>query len=489
MKTVVKINPDKEYEKAKDLITDLSYKLQDTDSIAGLGDSVDNLKTVINVLMEREEARRGRPKPPKKETKKDQKKKEREESKKLPSEKFPNVEVDEQIKRPDEIPLCPCCNEEMKESGLFDTSEKLETIPQTYYIKRTKRVKYNCGKCHGALVNTPAEPSIVPTSNYGDSLIIDAALSKYCDLIPLERYCAMAARNGLEGLPPNSLIGVTHHLANFLKDIYEKIKQEILNSSLIRADETPHKMLEGSETPNWYMWGFFTQRACYFEAHKTRSGNVPVDFLIDSKVDYLLTDGYAGYKKAIKSLGNRGKKVVEVYCNAHAYRYFKQAFLTWKEESEVFLKLYGDIYELERSATNEEELQLAREKMISQFNEIKNICENVTIEMKSSSLEKAVNYFLNHFEGLTICTTNIGIPLDNNASERSLRSSVIGRKTWYGTHSKRGAVTNAILFSIIETCKINNINPRNYFPWIVKKILNKEDPLTPYEYSLLPKSG
>ena len=93
----------------------------------------------------------------------------------------------------------------MKESGLFDTSEKLEVIPKKYYIERKMRVKYNCGKCHGGMVNTPSQPSIIPLSNYGDSLIIDSSLSKYCDLIPMDRYAAIAARNGLLDLHPESV--------------------------------------------------------------------------------------------------------------------------------------------------------------------------------------------------------------------------------------------------------------------------------------------
>lgn len=78
---------------------------------------------------------------------------------------------------------------------------------------------------------------------------------------------------------------------------------------------------------------------------------------------------------------------------------------------------------------------------------------------------------------------------DNNLSERELRSPVVGRKTWYGTHSKRGALTAAVLFSIVQSCKINNVNPRNYFPWVVRRIHVGEEIFTPYEYSKFIPSG
>jgi transposase len=95
------------------------------------------------------------------------------------------------------------------------------------------------------------------------------------------------------------------------------------------------------------------------------------------------------------------------------------------------------------------------------------------------------NYFLNHYDGLILCTSDIRVSLDNNHSEREIRSPVVGRKTWYGTHSKRGAETTAVHFSIIGSCKVNNINPRNYYPWVVNKILQGQEILTPYEYSKL----
>ncbi|SMF84814.1 IS66 family transposase, partial [Pseudobacteriovorax antillogorgiicola] len=378
----------------------------------------------------------------------------------------------------------------MTKSGLYKTSEKLEVIPKQYYIVRHKRVIYNCNSCHGSMYNAPMLPSIIPSSNYGDSVIIDIALSKYCDLIPIERYSSIAARSGIEGLPPNSLIGLTHSLAQFLQPVYEQIKEEVLSSELVMMDETPHKMLEGDITANWYLWGFATQTACVFEAHGTRSGDIPLSFLLESRTRYLLTDGYSGYKKAIGQLAKQDKEVEEIYCNAHAYRYFKDAAKTWEEETEVFRKLYGEIYELERNAETEEQKIDARSQMEPLFIDLKNRCELAKeATMPGSAHEKAVNYFLNHFDGLSKCVGNIKLPLDNNFSERLLRSPVIGRKTWYGTHSKRGARTSSVLFSIVESCKINSINPRNYFSWVVERSHKNQDLVTPFQYASLIDSG
>ncbi len=491
MKTVEKINPELEYENAKKIIEVAVLSPEDR---ASLVSSVDKLLLTTKILIEREEKRRGKSNPPKKNPKQKGRNKgqERELFIKLPSERYVEVEVKEVIVKADTIPMCPCCDKEMKESGLFDTSEKLEVIPKSYYIERQKRVKYNCGSCHGGMVNTPAKASIVPTSNYGDSFIIDIFLSKYCDLIPIERYASMAGREGLLQLPPQSLIGLTHHYANFLIPLLLKIKKEVQADKVLLADETPHPMLEGDETKNWFLWGFFSRRACYFEAHNTRSGNVAKNFLKDSLAKFLISDAYSGYGKALKDiLKESQRQIVEVFCNAHSYRYFKEASIIWKSETEVFLNLYGEIYKLEREKKlmNRNLHFKFRQKMIPHFESLKIECQKLKNNcMPGSTLEKAVNYFLNQYEGLTVCTAHIEVELDNNLSERNFRSPVVGRKTWYGCHSKKGALTNAALFSAVQSCLINGVNPRHYFPWITERIHQGKEILTPYEYSLLNSS-
>jgi len=476
MKTVHKIDPEKEYAAAKALIELASQQVLDKQNASSLDQSVDNLITAARILMEREELRRGKPKEPTDNAPKGRKKgDERAQSNKLPSQRYIDLEVVETEIKLDIVPTCSCCGSSMKESGLFDTTEKLEVKPKVYFISRLKRVKYNC-KCSGTMINNPAVPSIVPSSNYGDSLIIDVAMSKFCDLIPIERYVQIAFRAGVEDLPPQSLIGLTHHLANFLTPVYELIKKEVQSTSVLMADETTWRMLEGDETSQWYLWGFFSKVACYFESHNTRSGDVATQFLRGCHAEYLMSDGYSGYSKALSSIRENGRIIIEAHCNAHAYRYFEEASQPWKDECKFFLEKYGDIYELERQG-------VPRDKLIPIFEQIKKECERLQHSvMPGSSLQKSINYFLNHYVGLTECTKNKDIPLDNNLAERQIRSPVVGKKTWYGTHSKRGALTTAILFSIVQSCKLNNINPRKYVAWVVEQIHQGKPPLTPFQY-------
>ena len=100
-------------------------------------------------------------------------------------------------------------------------------------------------------------------------------------------------------------------------------------------------------------------------------------------------------------------------------------------------------------------------------------------------MAEAMNYFLKNFESLTRFLKNPRLPIDNNPQERLLRNPVIGRKTWFGTQTERGAKTNAILFSIVESCKLNKINPREYFKNLVVSLLHNNEVITPNEFKIL----
>ena len=141
-----------------------------------------------------------------------------------------------------------------------------------------------------------------------------------------------------------------------------------------------------------------------------------------------------------------------------------------------------------RSAPREEGINF-RQKMRIYFCAMKLKCEKVVPGYSShSAMALACRYFLKNYKELTRCLSDPEIPLDNNSQERLLRSSVVGRKTWYGTHSERGAKTAAVLFTIVEACKLNGINPREYVPFVVGLLLGKDSYFTPHEYAVLKKN-
>jgi hypothetical protein len=325
-------------------------------------------------------------------------------------------------------------------------------------------------------------------------MIIDVVASKYCDLIPIQRYVAMAARSGLKDLPPQSLIELTHQFAHFVRPVYELIRQQIKESRVLHADETPHKMLEGSDTSSWYLWGFSTETLCFLECHDTRSGDVASDILKTSKCEVLMSDVFSGYGKAVRitNLFRQGQGRVAIQnanCNAHARRYFVKS-LAGYPESTFYLDQYHDIYQLESSCRDKppnEALQI-RAQMKEKFEAmLAKATEQLPRYPAQLKFGKALSYFVDNYDGLTLFLGHPDVAIDNNLQERLLRSHVVGRKTWYGTHSARGAETAATLFSIIETCKLNQVNPRVYLEKLAQDLLQGQTPYTPKDFAGLAK--
>jgi transposase len=408
----------------------------------------------------------------------------------LPSLRYPDAPLIEREIELKEIPSCKCCGAGMKDSGMTEDSEFLTVIPAQYLVIRNKRHKYRCEKCHGDVKTAPLPARIKPGSTYSDEMMVDVALAKYCDLIPIERYAAIAARAGLMDLPPQSLIESSHYVADFLKSAYERLRDEVIAALVLNADETPHRMLEGDKKSNWYLWGFSSRATSYFEIHDTRSGDIASQLLKKSKCEFLVSDVFSGYGKAVKDTNiyrreNNLPLVKNVYCNAHARRKFKEALENFPDGAQFFINLYKKIYHLEDDLKEKppDEIIKIRAEMIADFESMKvRAMADIVGFSSKSSIGKAMSYFLENYEGLTLFLKNASLPIDNNQQERLLRNPVVGRKTWYGTHSKRGAETAAILFSLVESCKLNNINPRIYFKNLVQDLHQGKKPYTPKEF-------
>lgn len=407
------------------------------------------------------------------------------------SERYPDAPVEDEVIDFSATPCCPACNSTMLDFKTTEDAEYLTTSPKEYIIVRQKRKKYRCGKCHSNITTAPAPARIIPGGSYSDEMVIDATLSKFCDLIPMERYCQMAARRGLLGLPPQSLIAASMKLASFIKPVYQRIKDETLNTEVLLADETPHRMLEGDAKKKWFLWGFSSMKSCFFECHNTRSGDVSAAVLANSSCSILLSDVYSGYGRSIRLANEtRNEKnraiILAAYCNAHARRKFKDRDSDDVcEDAEWMIERYKEIYKLNKEA-KDQSVEIVKKKR----SEMKPIFESMRDEAQKkidtysskSQMATAYNYFLENYEGLTRFLDNQLIPIDNNLSERLLRSHVVGRKTWYGTHSKESAATAAIHFSIVESCKIIDVNPREFYSDAVKRIHKKVEPLTPQEF-------
>jgi transposase len=408
----------------------------------------------------------------------------RDEVTKRPSERYPDATVVVEIVEISPAPTCECCGEPMADSGMTEDAESIGVKEKQFIVVDQKRAKYRCTKCHGSVVTAPLPPRVAPGGSYSDDVIVDATLSKYCDLIPMERYTKIAGRCGMPGLPPQSLIQTTFRLAEFMDGVYEKIRKEVLDSRVVYADETPHRMLEGDERTRWFLWGFMAQKACFFECHGTRSGEVSSTVLKASQCEVLVSDVYSGYRRSVREV-NEWRAVAGIppltaaYCNAHARR----GFVTGDGEVNFMLQSYKEIYRLEALPLEPLERRAMMRPVFERMRD--EATAKVTEHSSKSQLGRAYAYFLNNYEGLTVFLDRGDVAIDNNGSERLLRNPVIGRKTWYGTHSREGAEVAAVHFTLVETCKLNGVNPREYYLAAIERIHRGEEVWTPADYRRL----
>jgi len=413
----------------------------------------------------------------------------------LPSERNPNLPIREEEVCLVNSPTCNNCHKEMTKTSLYESSEQLNLLPAKFEIIRQKKMKYSC-KCCGNMKSTPNPARIKPGSSYSDETILYISISKYCDLIPVDRICRMAGRMGVNDFPTQSAIECTHYLADYVYPAYERIRDiEIRKAFELRADETPHKMLNKDSKGS--LWGFSCDLSVFFEIHKSRSSQVASDFLSMCDCEYLVRDAYSGYGSAVDTVNkirieNKKNIIKNIYCNAHARRYFVKAEKVGSIESRFYINLYRKVYHLESrikdlfnkdgSVKDFKKYQFFRKYQEAYFRLMKKYAFEMEIKtLPKSALGKALRYFLKYYDELTLFL-KINLSIDNNKQESCFRNPVIGRKIWFGTNSDRGARTAAILFSLVESCKLNNINPWDYFRCLIEALHQGQPVFTPHEF-------
>ena len=163
----------------------------------------------------------------------------------------------------------------------------------------------------------------------------------------------------------------------------------------------------------------------------------------------------------------------------------KNLKIIFSDVAKLFINIYKKIYRLDTiaKARPPDRVLRVRRLMLPLFAQMRaKAIEAMAGYSSKSTIGKAMSYYLKNYDEFVRFITDKDLPIDNNSQERLLRNPVIGRKTWYGTHSERGAKTAAILFSLTESCKLNGINPREYFKNLVKHLHQDKPAYTPSEY-------
>ena len=283
-------------------------------------------------------------------------------------------------------------------------------------------------------------------------------------------------------LPRSTLSNWVIRGGGLLKPIYEELLKSIKESRVISMDEVPIRVgsSKGGGINKNYIWPIYGERdeVGFVYANSRASSQIEAILGLEHKSDMvLLTDGYAAYQ----AYKNKVEAISQAYCWAHVRRKFVEALQYEGEPCGVAISLIGKLYGIEKeirefnkNAHDPERIFRIRQErskpVVDEFFHYLNVALAEGAFLPSSPLVKARDYALKLEDGLRLFLDDPEVPIDNNHTERAIRPIVLGRKNWLFCWSEVGAQTLAIIQSLISSCVIQKINPREYLKDVFERI-------------------
>ncbi|MDX8381739.1 MAG: IS66 family transposase [Ghiorsea sp.] len=381
---------------------------------------------------------------------------------------------------------CTCCGHELHQMG-DERSEKLDFIPAQVKVIEHVRLKYSCRHCEKEGTATGIEiaavpPSPIPKGMATATLLSQIITSKYQYALPLYRQESLFKQYGIE-LSRKTMATWMMKSAELFIPLYTRLQTILRQQNVIQADETTLKVINEDKVKS-YMWLYCTgsdspttspiPNIVLYDYQAGRAGQCAVDYL-QGFSGYLHVDGYAGYEKTTATL---------VGCWAHARRKFMEAKTAQPKgksgKADMALSMIQKLYRLETSLKD----KAAQEKYLRRQKEAKPLLEkfeqwliNQNIPPKSA-LGKATGYCKNQWPKLIRYIESGELNIDNNRAERAVKPFVIGRKNWLFSNTANGAKASAMLYSIIETAKANDLIPFDYIAHCLERLSGDVDEKT-----------
>lgn len=375
------------------------------------------------------------------------------------------------VRLPLEKQTCDCCHQPMHVMG-EEVREELELIPAHVQVTRYIREKYGCRYCEqhgteGSVKVAPPPPALIPKSYATPSLVAQIIVNKFQFALPLYRQETLFA--GLDiPLSRQTQSQWLLKVAERLKPLRVLMHRALLAQPVIFADETPLNVLS-QESRQSYIWLYGTGRDVRNEEDNTphlvlydyqdsRSGRCASEFLA-SYTGYLQVDGYAGY---------HGTEAQLVGCMAHARRKFEEARRAQpnnKVGKAIWaLGLIQKLYRIEKACQglSSEEIYRRRQSEARPLMEEFEAWLSKTRVLPKGYLGKAIGYCQKQWPKLMRYLEDGRLSIDNNRAERAIKPFVIGRKNWLFANTESGAHASALLYSLVESARINGLNPYDY---------------------------
>lgn len=387
----------------------------------------------------------------------------------------------EHLPREEEVhePACTCpnCGGTMRKLG-EDVTEVLDYVPASFKVIRHVRPKLSCRVCE-TIVQAPMPSLPIERGKPGPGLLAHVLVSKYADHLPLYRQAEIYAREGA-GLERSTLADWVGRSTALLDPLVAALRKSVLSSDILHGDDTPVPVLAPGlgKTRTGRLWVYVRDGrphgspqppAAVFFYSPDRKGEHPKAHL-KNFAGVLHADGYAGFNPVFET-----GSVTEAACWAHVRRKFFDEHATSPSPLTTgALGRIGALYGIEdtiRGQPPNERRRIRQDQAAPLLAQLKAWLEAILPRLSGKSdLARAIRYTLSRWAALNCYADDGRLEIDNNAAERSIRGIALGRKNWLFAGSDNGGERAAAIYSLIETTKLNGIDPEAYLHAVLAKI-------------------
>ena len=406
---------------------------------------------------------------------------------------------------------CPACGGDRLSRLGEDVTETLEVIPRSWKVIQTVREKFSCRDCE-KIAQAPAPFHVVPRGWAGPSFLAMLLFEKYGQHQPLNRQAERFAREGVP-LSLSTLADQVGAAAHALMPIYKMIEAHVLAATRIHSDDTTVPVMAKVKTDTARLWVYVRDDrpfagtdppAALFHYSRDRRGEHPQAHLA-AWSGILQADAYGGYNDLYRE-GRDPGPVLEAGCFAHARRKFfeladvlssarkksrgQRAAMIYPIALEAVQRLDA-LFDVERAINGKspaERLAVRQELSVPLMAELHAwLTEQVGKLSRGHDLTKACFYMLRRWDAFTRFLGDGRVCLTNNAAERALRCIPLGRKAWLFCGSDRGGQRAAIIYTLIQTAKLNDVDPQAWLADALSRIadcrVSKLDQLLPWNWA------
>jgi transposase len=375
---------------------------------------------------------------------------------------------------------CTCCGGALHQIG-EDLAERLDVVPTTFRVLVTRRPRYGCRSCESAVVPAPTPARIVEGGIPTEALIVQVLVSKYADHLPLYRQAQIYyARQGIQ-LDRSTLADLVGRAAWYLRPLRDHILERLRSSERLFADETTAPVLDPGRkrTKTGQIWAYACDdrpwgcsdppMVAYVYAADRKTERPEAH--LQGFAGILQVDGYGAYA----ALARRHQQIRLAFCWAHVRRKFYELAESSPVAADV-LRHVASLYAIEdeiRGLSADERRDARDQRSRPIVDDLHKFLEARGRQVSAKSrLGEAIRYTLPRWDGLIRFLDDGRIDLDNNAVERAIRPLALNRKNALFAGSDEGGDNWAVIATLIENCKLNDINPHTWLTATLTSLAN-----------------